>query len=248
MFFLILASCKENKERIIPKKQLIDMMVDLYICDALAMNTYLCNQLGGIDSSVIYSSFISKYKYTKKDLDYTLKYYSAKPKKLTLIYDQVFAELSKKADDSQNVTKKFSYGNLKSLWFYDKKIQINADTSSYPSGFDIPLDTTGTFYISAQIKLSDKDQSVNPYITAYFFNPQNDIKEKRQYFKKTPIFKSDYAREYQIYEKNGNPALTHLFFKIPEQENSDSIFYKSLTISNISVSLVLNDTNNAKSK
>jgi hypothetical protein len=155
--FLLFAGCSKNKEKIIPKKQLVEMMVDLYICDAVAMNTYLCSQLGGLDSSAIYSTFNSKYKYTKKDLAYTLKYYSSKPKKLTLIYDQVFAKLSKRADDFKTISEKFQYPNLKNIWQYTPTISIKADTTSYPSGFDIALDTTGTFFISAFIQISIED-------------------------------------------------------------------------------------------
>jgi hypothetical protein len=245
---LILPGCRENRETIIPKKQLVEMMVDMYICDALAMNNFLCSQLGGLDSTAIYSSLTAKYKYTKKDLAYTLKYYSTKPKKLTLIYDQVFAELSKKADDAKIIADKYSYNNLQSIWSFKDKVNIDADTTSYPTGFDVPLDTTGTFVISAQIKMSVEDQSINPCITAYFFNPKLAIKSERFYFKKTPIFKSNFSRDFQIIEKNDNPKLTHLFIIIPEQQNTDSIFHKSLTITNFTVSLYKNksDTSNLK--
>jgi hypothetical protein len=246
--FLILAGCSEKEGRIIPKKKLVEMMADLYTCDALASNNYLCTQLGGIDSTIIYSTLKTKYKYTKKDLDYTLRYYSTKPKKLTLIYDQVFAELSKRADDYRNVTNNFSYQNMKTVWYNKTPVLINADTTSYLAGYDVALDLTGTYIISALIKMTMEDKSKNPFLTAYFYNPEKDIKEERIYFKKTPIFKSEYSREYQIIEKNDNPKLTHLFIIIPDQENRDSVFYKYLSVSNLTVSQYVNKSDTANLK
>lgn len=242
LIVLLLASCiKKNTPKIIPKKDLIDMLVNLNIYDALAMDNYITAQLGGLDSSDIYSSFFSKYPYNKEDLKYTMEYYSSKPKKLAAINDAVFAELSKKSDELNKLKEYFSYSGLQNIWNYRIPEQKSQGTSNLSNHFDIKIDSAGTYVITAMIKMKTEDQSINPRITAYFYNPNNNTESKRYYFKSAQIFKSDYFREYQIYTKNSDSLLSHIHIILPDRDNKDTLFLKSMEISSFTVGVMRND-------
>jgi hypothetical protein len=236
----LVTSCG-NKPQLIPKKKLIEMMVDLNIYDALSLDSYVVSQLGDLDSADIYSSFFVKYKYTKEDLDYTLEYYANKPKKLIEIYDAVFAELSKKSDELKALEKKFSYSGLQNIWNHKPNDTTSLNLSKQANTYDIKIDSAGTYVITAQIKMTTDDQSINPRITAYYYNPQNKDTTLRHYFKNTTIIKSPYFREYQVYEKNDNEQLNHLHIVIPDRDNKDTLFIKSFDLGSFSVGIMRND-------
>jgi hypothetical protein len=241
LIFSLFIACGHKKPELIPKKQLIEMMVDLNISDALSLNSYIVSQLGGIDSTAIYSTFFAKHKYTKEDFDYTMEYYSAKPKKLTAIYDEVFAELSKRSDELRDMSEKFSYSGLKNIWSVTKPVHISGDSINYPDTYDIKTDSTGIFVITAQIKMTEDDQSLNPCITAYYYNPQIADRKNRHYFKRTQIIKSAFFREYQVYEKNDNPTYTQLHIILPDRDNKDTLFNKSFDLTSITVGILKED-------
>lgn len=239
---LLVASCGNNKPKLIPKKKLIEMMVDLNIYDAISLDSYIVGQLGDLDSADIYSSFFVKHKYTKEDLDYTLEYYTNKPKKLIEIYDAVFAQLSKKSDELRNMSEKFSYSGLQNIWHYKSYDDtLTIDTKRKIDNYDIKTDSAGTFVITAQVKMTTDDQSINPRITAYFYNPKNNDTTQRHYFKNTAIIKSSYFREYLIYEKNDNQQFTYLHIILPDRDNKDTLFTKSFEIGSFTVGIVRNN-------
>jgi hypothetical protein len=246
---LIIACSNKNKPKLIPKKDLIVMMVDLNVCDAFSLDSYVVSQLGGLDSATIYSSFFAKHKYNKQDFDYTLQYYSNKPKKLIAIYDAVFAELSKKSDELKALSENFSYGGMQDIWRHKGNFPGRSDTLiKIKDNYEILLDSVGTYVITAQIKMTTADQSVNPRITAYYFDPKNPDPEKRKYFKKTIIIKSDYFREYQLYEKNENPQYRRLHIILPDRDNKDTLYNKSVQLSSFTVSILRKDIDNKEKK
>jgi hypothetical protein len=241
-FILLMSSCiNRNKPRLIPKKELVDMMVNLNIYDALSMDSYITGQLGGLDSTDIYSSFFSKYRYNKEDFQYSLQYYSSKPKKLSAIYDAVFAELSKKSDEMKLLSESFSYSGLKNIWNYGIPAQKELGITPKPNHYDINIDSAGTYVITTRIKMTTEDQSINPRITAYYYDPKNDTEKNRHYFKNTKIIKSMFSREYQVYEKNTDPKFTHLHIILPDLDNKDTLYYKSMELTNFIVGVMRTD-------
>lgn len=217
------------------------MMVDLNIYDALSVDSYITSQLGGLDSTDIYSSFFAKHIYTKEDFQYTLQYYSNKPKKLSAVYDAVFAELSKKSDELKELAENFAYGSLQNIWNYRIQTPSMLDSMNQPDHYNIKIDSTGTYVITAQIKMKAVDQSINPRITAYFYNPENDVENQRHYFNNTKIIKSDYFREYIVYEKNSDSLLSHILIILPDRDNKDTLFNKSFELTSFTVGVMRND-------
>jgi len=213
------------------------MMVDLNVYDAFSLNSYIISQLGNLDSVSIYGSFFEKHKYSKEDFNYTLEYYSNKPKTLIGIYDAVFAELSKKSDELKKLSNYFSYEGLNNFWYSKPTDTISADPKK-PNSFDIKIDSVGTYVITAQIKMTFEDESINPRIIAYFYDSISAGKTQRIYFDSTIIFKSQQFREYQVYKKNDNPKFTRLHIILPDRDNKDTSFTKSCEIRSLTVGIL----------
>ncbi len=230
-------SCNhKEREKYIPRKDLIPLLVDMHIADALAVNRTINNQFKSLDSSLVYSSVLNKHGYSKNELVKTMEYYTTKPEKLAKIYDEVFSELSRKSEKLKATRDKYSYSNSDNVWkSTNSRYRITGREAMYPKAFEFPIDSLGTYIINVLIKITDEDSSINARMIAYFFSPENDVPEKRLYFKKTPIPKSNYPREYTLVKKCKDSSLTHMRIIIPEYENEDSTFYKQADISNLRV-------------
>ncbi len=240
---IIFVSCgqKEN-ERLIPRKDLIPLLIDMHIADAIAMNHTINNQFKDLDSSRIYSSVIKKHGYSKEELLSTMKYYSSRPKKITSIYDEVFSELSIRAEEAKSARNKYNTSNLDIIWKPEEsRYIITGKESQYPKAFEFPIDSAGIFVINASVKITDEDSSLNPRITAYFFSQENDALQHRLYFDETPLPKSRYAREYTLVQKCIDPSFTHMKIIIPEYDNEDTAFYKRTEIYNLRVGRLKNE-------
>jgi hypothetical protein len=229
-------SCADKSEiKMIPQKELIPLLVDLNLADAISGNSQLTSQLGSIDSASFYGPIYLKHRHTKQELDKTLLYYSNKPNKLAQIYDEVFAELSRQTEKVKSTLKDYAAFENKTIWRSNTKIKIDADTEAYPQALDIRIDSIGQYLINAEIKMGKSDQSTNPKITAYFYDSlKNDLKS-RIFFREFPLAKSDVLRTYQLVEEVKNPALSHLHIIIPDCDSTSLTFRRNIEISNISV-------------
>ena len=146
-------------------------------------------------------------------------------------HDQVFSTLSSRSEEFQKTYDKINNFKTITVWRAPVPINIKGDTARYPGHYDIPIDSMGTYIISARIKLDEDDSSLYPRFTAYFYNPANDKPSERKYFKIMPLPKSKLTREYNLIQKLENPTFTKLRILVPEYDNSDQHFNKDMTIS-----------------
>jgi hypothetical protein len=205
----------------------------------MALNYQINEQFGGLDSALLYNQVLKSHGYNKEEFLYTIDYYTQEPEKLIKIYDDVFSELSKESEEIKAMNVSCSVAQTINIW-KPKKSQYHliGDTVHYPPVFDIPVDTTGNFVLDAEIKITPKDQSINPRIIAYFYNPENDVKEDRIYFAETALLKCYNRRDYTLTKECRNPALRRMRIFLPAQDNTDSVFYKDFELNNLRVSLI----------
>jgi hypothetical protein len=236
-----LISCSIGKrDKLIPRGDLIDLMVDLHIADAMALNYNINEQFGGLDSALLYNAVLNSHGYTKDQFVNTIRYYTDDPEKLIKIYDEVFSKLSRRSEQAKKEYESFSVAGTQSIWKpKQNRYIIKGDTSHYPAMFDFSIDTIGEFVIVAEVKITLKDSSVNPRIVAYFYDPGNDTPENRIFFNETELHKSNIKREYTISQKCNNPALRRMRLIIPMHDTGDSLFFKDFEMSNLRVGLVL---------
>ena len=236
---LILACNQKSEEKVIPRRDLVPLLVDLHIADAIALNHTINQNFGKLDSAILYHVILDKYGYTKEQFAYTLEYYSGDVEKMTEIFDDVFSELSKQSTEVKELYNSTTPASTKQIWKPESRsYRIKGDTISYPDPFEIDIDTTGTFILSVEIKLNPNDESVNPSIVAYFYNKNHDREDDRIYFEKVPIIKTFYTREYTLIQEMNNPDLNGLRITLPYQENDDPDFLKGMDIQDLRVSLL----------
>jgi hypothetical protein len=240
-FLSVFISCsQDNKQKIIPRKDLVNLMVDMHIADAIALNYNINEQFGGLDSALLYNTVLNSYGYTKEQFVYTLNYYTKEPEKLTKIYDEVFTILSRRSEETKALYSSYSVALTRNIWKpKQSRFIARGDTAHYPSMFDFAVDTIGDFVIISEIKITTKDSSIRPRIVAYFYNPKDDIPKNRVYFDETELHKSAYKREYSISKECTDPELSRIRLIIPMHDTGDSLFYKDFEMYNLRVSLVL---------
>ena len=237
---LIACKSKEDEGKIIPKRDFVNLLVDLHIADAIAMNHIINENFGKLDSAILYKTVLDKYGYTREQMENSMKYYSGESEKLVEIYDDVFSTLSKRSDEAKENYNKTSVSRTHRIWKAQKnRYGIFGDSLQYPPPFDIPVDSTGTFVLSVNIRMTENDSSVNPRIEAYFYDPDNDTPDSRVYFDEVSILKGGYTREYTLIQELKDPDLRNMRIILPKQDNPDSVFSKALEIRNLLVSMML---------
>jgi len=245
IFLFLLLSCNREEKNIIPRKDLVPILIDMHITDAIAMNHMISEQFGGLDSALLYNAIFEKHGYTKEQIIGTLRYYSGKPDALVKIYDDVFSEMSKMAEEAHLAYTSTNNTNTNLFWKPDtNKYRAVGDTVNYPPSFDIAIDTNGTYVITAEIKITAKDSSVNPRINAFFYRPGKDSLKSMVFFDEESLFKTDFMREYRAIKEYRNKLPARLKIIIPAHDSPDTTFMKWFEMQNLHVALVRNDKEN----
>ena len=244
LFLLVLTviACKEknDEEKIIPRRDFVELLVDLHITDAIATNHTINENFGRLDSAILYHTVLESHGFTKEQMIRSMNYYSSDPEELVEIYDDVFSRLSKQADEAKELYSSTSASRTYRIWKAPKnRYTAYGDSISYPEPFDINVDTTGTYVLTAEVRMVESDSSVNPRISAYFYNPEDDDPKKRLYFEEVPILKANFTREYTLIKTMKSPNLTRLKIIIPNQDNKDSLFVKGIEIRHLRVGMIM---------
>jgi hypothetical protein len=236
---IIFNSCADQKQqKIIPRKDLVSLMVDLHIADAMSLNNSINEQFGGLDSALLYNTVLKSHGYTKEQFIYSLNYYAQEPEKLINIYDEVFAALSKQSEETKALYESYSVTQTRNIWKPKlSRYLVKGDTVHYPPMFDFAIDTTGNFIVVAEIKVTPKDESVNPRILAYFYNPKDDIPKDRICFEEIKLLKTYYKREFILSKECTDPDFSRMRIIIPMHDSTDSLFFKDFEMSNLRVAL-----------
>lgn len=246
LFFISAIACssKDPGRQTIPRREFINLLVDLHISDAIALNHTINENLGRLDSSILYKSVLESHGYTREQMMSTLNYYADDPDELVEIYDEVFSILSKRADEAKKLYSSTTVSTSYLIWKPEKnRYSIYGDTVHYLEPFDIGIDTTGTFYISVEIKRTFNDQAKNPRIAAYFYDPDANDPESNVYFFEVPIKCTNYTREYTLFREMKDDDLTRMKIMVPLQDNQDSAFNKGFEIHNLRVGLTSSKKN-----
>lgn len=235
---IVIFSCnRDDRKQLIPKKDLVPLLVDLHITDAIAVSTTIADQFGKIDSALMYSTVMEDHGYSKTQLFNTLNYYTNKPETLMEIYDEVFAVLSTRSEEAKAEYNKYSAQNIRHIWRPKKnRFSTKGDTAQYPVFDSIQIDSMGTYILNLSIKLDKDDESENPVLVAYFYNSENDIPEQRVYFDKVKLNKSKYARDLMLIREIDDKTVNHLRIESVTYANQDSGFNKSMDLYGIRLS------------
>lgn len=236
---LIGSSCETRRSKIdrrhlIPEKELVSILTDLYITDGLIGMPRMIMNFQGIDSSSTYNHVIEKHGYTKATMDKTMKYYFIKdPKELIKIYDKVLGIL---VEMESRVQKELANSKTKtgSLW-----PDLDAYYFPDPSGtdstdFDITLKRAGTYILTASVTLFPDDQSLNPGISAFTCNPDSIQTGKRNYIDRVYYIKDGHVHKYSVVFTVPAKTNLHVRGSLYDFDNHPNDWAKHVIIQNIS--------------
>ncbi len=205
LFFLIMiavisGSCSSRKKKldrsdIIPEKDMIAIVKDIYLTNAMLNLPVVHNWYIPPDSLSTYNDVIGKYGYTKEAMDKTLKFYFVKkPKELVKIFDQALGSFS--ATDSRiEKALNIELGKALNLW-------KGSDVILYPelSGTDSTsfrlIVRPGTYLFTYQLTLFPDDNSINPHMSAWYSRADSADTGKRYWFKTLNYVKDGLPHRY----------------------------------------------------
>jgi hypothetical protein len=205
---LLIGSCNTNKIKVdnrnlIPEKELVPLIVDIYLADGLLSNQKIKLQFSSLDSIAAYYQIIEKHGFTKEMMDKTMQYYFVKDaRSLNKIYDQVLGILSKM---EVNVQKDYRTEqiHISNLWPGKDFYAIPSVTGNDSTDFDLSVTKPGTYSLSFTFILYPDDQTINPRASIYLVARDSLETGKRKYSKSIE------------YLKDGRPHTYNLVMRVP---------------------------------
>ncbi|MFW6369728.1 MAG: DUF4296 domain-containing protein [Bacteroidota bacterium] len=239
LLILLSAGCQNQKKYILKKQKLADVLVDIYLLDAMySSQTKFPVEYNQIDSAGYYSIAFQKHNVTKAAFDSSINYYTKKPDELDEIYEIVLTTLSKTEArinqtvlDGQNTEK----SNHQDLWSDKKTWNIPEDGEHNKIDFTLTLPGPGTYTISARLRLSEEDESVNPRLTAYFARMDENGNEVKLHFNPKSIPRTSAFTTISTTRKLTNENYTLLRGAILDHSNQDTDWTKHAEVEDIEV-------------
>jgi len=237
---LIISSCgsrrsKLDRKNLIPEKELVPILTDIYLADGLIGVPRLVNRYSLTDSILTYNSIIEKHGYTRATLDKSLKYYFIKdPKKLIRIYDKVLGNLS---EMESRVQKEISNSKVQteSLWPGFDSYYFPDPSGTDSTVFNILLKRPGFYTLNFNVILFPDDQSLNPKLTAFTCHPDSIETGKRNFINPVYYIKDGHEHKYSVNFAVPLKTTLHVRGCLYDFANHPEEWEKHLVIRNISL-------------
>ncbi len=208
---LLIESCntkniKIDKKNLIPEKELVSLLVDIYLADGLLSNQKIKVEFSSLDTIAAYYQVIEKHGFTKEMMDNTMQYYFVKDSKtLNKIYDQVLGILS---EMEVRVQKEYRTEqiHLSNLWPGKDFYVMPSIDGNDSTKFDLPATKPGTYALSFTSIVYPDDQTVNPEPSIYLVARDSLETGKRKYFNSVE------------YLKDGRPHTYNLAMSVPHDK------------------------------
>jgi hypothetical protein len=226
---------KPERKNLIPEKDLISLLTDIYIADGLLTIPTIYTWTSKLDSITTYIQVIENHGYTKDIMDKTMNYYFIyEPKKLNKLYDQVLGILS---EMESRVDKQVAVemARMLNLWRGKDFYSIPSVSQNDSIIFSIPLDRPGTYQLSFTATVFPDDQTVNPRTVAYTSSADSLETGKKHYITPIQFLKDGRPHNYSLYipvERN----FSHIKGWFVYFEDQPAEILKHLQIENISLS------------
>jgi hypothetical protein len=246
IFILITSSCGRNDQRIkrrdiVPNRDVISILTDLYIADGLLALPLVYNQFSRKDSVDNYIDIIKRHGYTKEKMDNTINYYIMNnPKKLQKIYDQVLARLSKIQSGLEAESQSSTELNL---WNQKTHFSIPEEGIHNSIFFNVPVSDTGMYQLSFSVILFKDDQSHNPRTKVFFWHQDSTVDGTRDQWENVDISMDGSRHNYSINKRLTDTSFTNISGWLLYNDPQPGRWQKHALVSNI---LLLKVNNNSE--
>lgn len=238
IFFLFACNSENKKEKmeVIPKKELIPILVDMHKVDG-ALSVYrIRREYRFYDKKKIYDVVLAQHNTTREQFNYSLEYYSEDLEEFELIFEKVIEELSKLENpaDAQSLGEDKFSSTVENLWDQKDHWFLPQDGVQNQIPFSVPVKEYGRYTVRAKIKLYDDDQSLNPQLKAYFWYDNGSEEGYRDYFyidlKKTGEFEN-----YTISRRIRDDNVTHLKGWLIYNDENNEAWEKHAEVTDIKI-------------
>ena len=231
LFLLIfLTSCTSRV--LIPKKDLVSILTDIYLSKAYFSSESIYN-VRWQDTIPYNHHIVERHGYKWAQFDSTVSWYCSRPKKYHDIYDVIMAnlnELEKKISEELDPPSE--------LWTGKKNRYLPADGEQDSVTASVLLKGVGTYVISAKIRVYPQDESIEPRIEMYLWRSDTTALGVRDTLWIRNLRKDGLMYEYRM-EKTLFPGneFSHLKgnWLHSNRNNLDSAWKKRAEIKDISV-------------
>ncbi len=229
----LLCSCKTKDERLIPVRDLVDVLSEIYVADGILSVPSLRTRFSAKDSTGNYIDILERHGLSKKRMDNTLSYYFDKnPKKLENIYDQVLTSLNERQALLEKAAPRVEPQRY-NLWIGKNYAAVPESGVKDPVWFSIPIKDTGIYVLDFTATIYSDDQSVNPRTTVFFWHTDSSKTENRINWPEVNLIKDIQARNYSLSKRNTDPAYNHIGGWLLNSDPKEGRWEKHVMIQNI---------------
>jgi hypothetical protein len=234
---ILFSSCrtKDNIDKLIPEKDLVDVLAELYVGDGLLIFPPVRNKFSVKDSILNHIDIITSHGFTKEQMDKTLRYYFEKnPKKLENIYDQVLTKLN----EMQVLVDKeltFRNQNPSNLWKKSVFIDVPGTGEDNQVWFNIPVKDTGNYILEFMSTVYLDDKSLNPRVTVFFWHSDSSKKENRIDWNEIVLPKDGKSHSYILSKRFTDSTFKYIGGWLLKSDSGKNRLEKHAKIENIIV-------------
>ena len=230
--FLLLVFLVSCKDHIIPKKDFILILTDIYLSKAYFSSEGIYHARWQ-DTIPYNHHIVERYGYQWTQFDSTVSWYCSRPRKYQDVYEAVMVnlnELDKAVSEELDPPSE--------LWIGKKDFYLPAEKGQDTVPANVLLKGVGSYVVSAKIRIYPQDGSFDPRITLYLWRSDTTAYGVRDTIWVAPSWKDGFLYEYRM-EKTLLPGneFTHikgnwLHF---DRNNMDTTLQRRAEIKDISV-------------
>ncbi|MDD2278268.1 MAG: DUF4296 domain-containing protein [Bacteroidales bacterium] len=234
---LIQMGCKEKH---IPKKDMVSILSEVFITDAITNTSNLTLKLSRKDSIEYYKPIIEKYGYTEDVFVKTVNYYMDNPRELEELLDKVVGQLSiietvKSQALSREIEKEEEIENQEgNLWTNKKSWKLPEDGGNERLYFKVPTQGAGLYSVSADVIVKPEDESLSPSMHVWFYT-EEEPPDYRFSPKQEEYLKDGEKRTVILRCMLTDTTMTHFVGYIIDNQPQTGRWLKHAEISKISI-------------
>ncbi len=232
----VLGSCKESR---IPDNDMVKILVDVFITDALISSSKLSIEFSKRDSIEYYQPIYSSMGYSETQFINTIDYYLDNHDVLDKVLDKVVNELSRLETEriarEKQLQEEKKEEDKNNLWKRKQNWILPKDGKKETLAFKIPINGVGVYTISADVRVMPTDESINPEMIVWFYSDDDSEEGFRLDVKSEQYIKDSISRTVTITNILNDSTVTHIMGFIMNHQPKLGDWQKNADISNISI-------------
>lgn len=210
-----LFSCRGGDEKIsrsdiIPDKDLVGVLTDIYVADGLLTIPNVRIRFVEKDSTSNYADVLRAHGYTMEQFNRTIHHYLLKkPEKLEKLHDRVVASLSIQESQLESEIPPVVPVKL-NLWQGPTTVAVPETGITNPVPVDIAISDTGLYVLTFDLIIYDDDQSINPRTNLFFWRAGETEEGVRDYWNNVELIRDGAVHKYSLEKNLTDLSFTHI--------------------------------------